>query len=163
MEYASVQSQKNSDVVHYGRLGMKWYRHIYASGNKSLSKKKAELSNYYHKGASRMLSIENKGNNYISKSNKYRRKAERTTNFNREQRYNKKADKLENKANKQFNKSRKIATKLIRVYGDMPVSYFKKSDVNFVQKRIEDPSNDYTNYIISRYVADLMMYGIDKI
>lgn len=139
--YQGSVEQKPLDVMHYGRLGMKWYQHIYASGKASGDSSKAasaasKMNKYYHKGVTKMQKLDTKAKRYEVKGQQKLKRAILTGSRTREKRSLRKASRFDAKSYKMYNKQNKIARKLVDVYSDVPISDMNSSDVAYVKKAL---------------------------
>ena len=152
--YQGSVEQKPLDVMHYGRLGMKWYQHIYAKGKSSGSSSKAakataKMNKYYHKGVSKIERLDEKAKNYSNKGQLKLKRAILTRSRTGEKRSLRKASKYDAKSYKRYNKANKISKNLVDVYSNVPVSDMNSSDVAYVKKMLAT-SEHYKEIMLER-------------
>jgi len=152
--YQGSVEQKPLDVMHYGRLGMKWYQHIYTKGKSSGSSSKsakatAKMNKYYHKGVSKIERLDEKAKNYSNKGQLKLKRAILTRSRTGEKRSLRKASKYDAKSYKMYNKANKIAKNLVDVYSNVPVSDMNSSDVAYVKKMLAT-SEHYKEIMLER-------------
>lgn len=141
MNYVGYEQNTINDVMHYGRLGMKWYKHIYTSAKASGNSSKAasatsKMNKYYHKGVMKMQKLDAKAKRYETKGQRKLKSAILTGSRTREKRSLRKASRFDAKSYKKYNKQNKIARKLVDVYSDVPISDMNSSDIAYVKKTL---------------------------
>ena len=142
------------DLCHYGRLGMKWYRHIYGTAKSSGSSgatasAKSKMNNYYHKGVSKMQALDSKATKLGNKANSRLKTAVLTRFPLREKRKLRRASRLYAKSYKRYNKQNKIARNLLDVYSSVPSSELNSEDVSYVKKSLSS-SEKYKNMMLEK-------------
>lgn len=150
--YGSHESE--DDICHYGRLGMKWYRHIYGTAKASGSSKatasaKSKMNDYYHKGVTKMQSLDTRGQRLGNRANSRVKTAALTRFPLREKRKLRRASRLYAKSYKRYNKQNKIARNLLDVYSTVPSSELNSEDVAYVKKSLHS-SEKYRNMMLSK-------------
>ena len=154
MNYVGYEQNTINDLMHYGRLGMKWYQHIYAKGKSSGSSSKAakataKMNKYYHKGVSKIERLDEKAKKYSNKGQLKLKRAILTRSRTGEKRSLRKASKYDAKSYKMYNKANKISKNLVDVYSNVPVSDMNSSDVAYVKKMLAT-SEHYKEIMLER-------------
>lgn len=154
MNYVGYEQNTINDLMHYGRLGMKWYQHIYAKEKSSGSSSKAakataKMNKYYHKGVSKIERLDEKAKNYSNKGQLKLKRAILARSRTGEKRSLRKASKYDAKSYKMYSKANKISKNLVDVYSDVPISDMNSSDVAYVKKMLAT-SEHYKKIMLER-------------
>ena len=141
--------RQGEDIQHYGRIGMKWYQHRFGEedGRAAYIRKGFRKVNRYYDRAEKNIVKSNKDHvkmaEAMEKQADYRLKSATASTRFGQKRYQKKANKEAKNVSKyesKFNwhakrygrnqyKAEKVIYKMERMFGEIPVSQLRKSDI----------------------------------